>query len=196
MPLQQAKPLAMSLGGTGPKHSNATSTKWLSNLLGALPLARGVGGYNVQSFPEQRVLQESRWINNFSSIAHWDECLLQKPRLAGFSSSPPKLFSKDHSCLDDLGVSMVDEITSVLFSCLGSELRLRSRLAWSARINFPRCALTCEHAWIRNASIFDMLWHNMCFTMSSNCIYTVHLSQPALLLALASFGALYRQREV
>ena len=44
MPLQQAKPLAMSLGGTGPKHSNATSTKWLSNLLGALPLARGVGG--------------------------------------------------------------------------------------------------------------------------------------------------------
>ena len=46
MPLQQAKPLAMSLGGTGPKHSNATSTKWLSNLLGALPLARGVGGYH------------------------------------------------------------------------------------------------------------------------------------------------------
>ena len=28
MPLQQAKPLAMPLGGTGPKHSNATSTKW------------------------------------------------------------------------------------------------------------------------------------------------------------------------
>ena len=47
MPLQQAKPLAMSLGGTGPKHSNATSTKWLSNLLGALPLARGVGGYEL-----------------------------------------------------------------------------------------------------------------------------------------------------
>ena len=68
MPLQQVKPLAMSLGGTGPKHSNATSTKWLSNLLGALPLARGVGGCAPKTCEKIAILggqQKKTWYPRF-----------------------------------------------------------------------------------------------------------------------------------